>query len=122
MSESGDSYVCSLTDLDTKYAGCSVRFEARISQSAGQVSSVWVSSGDVVFPRVKLEAPSASLANVNEALEVSYGPMNRPPLRKPAAGIGLFAVAFQLYDHLTLGVSRRTGTVIVYTIPFGLSA
>lgn len=77
MSESGDSYVCSLTDLDTKYAGCSVRFEARISQSAGQVSSVWVSSGDVVFPRVKLEAPSASLANVNEALEVSYGPMNR---------------------------------------------
>ncbi len=77
MSESGGSYVCSLTDLDTKYAGCSVRFEARISQSAGQVSSVWVSSGDVVFPRVKLEAPSASLANVNEALEVSYGPMNR---------------------------------------------
>lgn len=77
MSESGDSYVCSLTDLDTKYAGCSVRFEARISQSAGQVSSVWVSGGDVVFPRVKLEAPSASLANVNEALAVSYGPMNR---------------------------------------------
>lgn len=77
MSESGDSYVCNLTDLDTKYAGCSVRFEARISQSAGQVSSAWVSSGDVVFPRVKLEAPSASLANVNEALEVSYGPMNR---------------------------------------------
>lgn len=77
MSESGGSYVCSLTDLDTKYAGCSVRFEARISQSAGQVSSVWVSSGDVVFPRVKLEAPSASLANVNEALTVSYGPMNR---------------------------------------------
>ncbi len=77
MSESGGSYVCSLTDLDTKYAGCSVRFEARISQSAGQVSSAWVSSGDVVFPRVKLEAPSASLANVNEALEVSYGPMNR---------------------------------------------
>lgn len=31
----------------------------------------------MVFPRVKLEAPSASLANVNEALEVSYGPMNR---------------------------------------------
>ena len=77
MSESGGSYVCSLTDLDTKYAGCSVRFEARISQSAGQVSSAWVSSGDVVFPRVKLEAPSASLANVNEALTVSYGPMNR---------------------------------------------
>lgn len=77
MSESGGSYVCSLTDLDTKYAGCSVRFEARISQSAGQVSSAWVSSGDVVFPRVKLEAPSASLANVNEALAVSYGPMNR---------------------------------------------
>lgn len=77
MSESGGSYVCSLTDLDTKYAGCSVRFEARISQSAGQVSSAWVSSGDVVFPRVKLEAPSASLANVNEALVVSYGPMNR---------------------------------------------
>lgn len=77
MSESGGSYVCSLTNLDTKYAGCFVRFEARISQSAGQVSSVWVSSGDVVFPRVKLEAPSASLANVNEALAVSYGPMNR---------------------------------------------
>lgn len=77
MSESGGSYVCSLTDLDTKYAGCSVRFEARISQSAGQVSSAWVSSGDVVFPRVKLEAPSASLANVNETLAVSYGPMNR---------------------------------------------
>lgn len=77
MSGSGGSYVCSLTDLDTKYAGCSVRFEARISQSAGQVSSVWVSSGDVVFPRVKLEAPSASLANVNETLAVSYGPMNR---------------------------------------------
>ncbi len=77
MSESGGSYVCSLTDLDTKYAGCSVRFEARISQSAGQVSSAWVSSGDVVFPRVKLEAPSASLANVNETLTVSYGPMNR---------------------------------------------
>lgn len=77
MSESGGSYVCSLTDLDTKYAGCSVRFEARISQSAGQVSSVWVSSGNVVFPRVKLEAPSASLANVNETLAVSYGPMNR---------------------------------------------
>ncbi len=77
MSESGGSYVCSLTDLDTKYAGCSVRFEARVSQSAGQVSSVWVSSGDVVFPRVKLEAPSASLANVNETLAVSYGPMNR---------------------------------------------
>ncbi|WP_418371162.1 prepilin-type N-terminal cleavage/methylation domain-containing protein [Agathobaculum sp.] len=77
MSESGGSYVCSLTDLDTKYAGCSVRFEARISQSAGQVSSAWVSSGDVVFPRVKLEAPSASLANVKETLAVSYGPMNR---------------------------------------------
>lgn len=77
MSESGGSYICSLTDLDTKYAGCSVQFEARISQSAGQVSSAWVSSGDVVFPRVKLEAPSASLANVNETLTVSYGPMNR---------------------------------------------
>ena len=77
MSESGGSYICSLTDLDTKYAGCSVQFEARISQSAGQVSSAWVSSGDVVFPRVKLEAPSASLANVNETLAVSYGPMNR---------------------------------------------
>ena len=77
MSESGGSYVCSLTDLDTKYAGCFVRFEVRISQSAGQVSSAWVSSGDVVFPRVKLEAPSASLANVNETLAVSYGPMNR---------------------------------------------
>ena len=31
----------------------------------------------MVFPRVKLEAPSASLANVNETLAVSYGPMNR---------------------------------------------
>ncbi|MFR5639761.1 MAG: hypothetical protein ACLUDF_01350 [Butyricicoccus sp.] len=26
----------------------------------------------------------------------------------------MFAVAFQLYDHLTLGVFRRIGTVIVH--------
>lgn len=77
MSESSGSYVYNLTDLDTKYAGCRVQFEARISQSAGQVSSAWVQDKTVTFPRVKLETPSASLANVNETLTVNYGPMNR---------------------------------------------
>ena len=39
MRESGGSYVCALSGLDAKYAGRSIRFETRISQSAGQVSS-----------------------------------------------------------------------------------
>ena len=35
MRESGGSYVCALSGLDTQYAGRSIRFETRISQSAG---------------------------------------------------------------------------------------
>ncbi len=73
MSESSGSYVYNLTDLDTRYAGCTVQFEARISQSAGQVSSAWVKGATVTFPRVKLETPSASLANVNETIDVKWG-------------------------------------------------
>ena len=76
MSASGGSYVYNLTDLDTKYAGCTVQFEARISQSAGQVSSAWVKSSSVTFPRVTLETPSASLANVTEKIDVNYGQAN----------------------------------------------
>lgn len=76
MRESGGSYVCALSGLDTKYAGRSIRFETRISQSAGQVSSAWVEGDTVTLPRVRLDTPAASLANVNETVRVTYGQAN----------------------------------------------
>lgn len=76
MRESGESYVCALSGLDTKYAGRSIRFETRISQSAGQVSSAWVEGDTVTLPRVRLDTPAASLANVNETVRVTYGQAN----------------------------------------------
>lgn len=76
MRESGGSYVCTLSGLDTKYAGRSIRFETRISQSAGQVSSAWVAGETVTLPRVRLDTPAASLANVNETVRVTYGQAN----------------------------------------------
>lgn len=76
MRESGGSYVCTLSGLDTKYAGRSIRFETRISQSAGQVSSAWVEGETVTLPRVRLDTPAASLANVNETVRVTYGQAN----------------------------------------------
>ena len=76
MRESGDSYVCALSGLDAKYAGRSIRFETRISQSAGQVSSAWVEGDTVTLPRVRLDTPAASLANVNETVRVTYGQAN----------------------------------------------
>lgn len=76
MRESGDSYVCALSGLDAKYAGRSIRFETRISQSAGQVSSAWVEGETVTLPRVRLDTPAASLANVNETVRVTYGQAN----------------------------------------------
>lgn len=76
MRESGGSYVCTLSGLDTKYAGRSIRFETRISQSAGQVSSAWVEGDTVTLPRVRLDTPAASLANVNETVRVTYGQAN----------------------------------------------
>lgn len=76
MRESGGSYVCALSGLDAKYAGRSIRFETRISQSAGQVSSAWVEGDTVILPRVRLDTPAASLANVNETVRVTYGQAN----------------------------------------------
>ena len=76
MRESGDSYVCALSGLDAKYAGRSIRFETRISRSAGQVSSAWVEGDTVTLPRVRLDTPAASLANVNETVRVTYGQAN----------------------------------------------
>lgn len=76
MRESGGSYVCALSGLDTKYAGRSIRFETRISQSAGQVSSAWVEGDTVTLPRVRLDTPAASLANVNETVRGTYGQAN----------------------------------------------
>ena len=76
MRESGGSYVCALSGLDAKYAGRSIRFETRISQSAGQVSSAWVAGDTVTLPRVRLDTPAASLANVNETVRVTYGQAN----------------------------------------------
>ena len=76
MRESGGSYVCALSGLDTKYAGRSIRFETRISQSAGQVSSAWVEGETVTLPRVRLDTPAASLANVNETVRITYGQAN----------------------------------------------
>lgn len=76
MRESGDSYVCALSGLDAKYAGRSIRFETRISQSAGQVSSAWVEGDTVTLPCVRLDTPAASLANVNETVRVTYGQAN----------------------------------------------
>ena len=76
MRESGGSYVCALSGLDAKYAGRSIHFETRISQSAGQVSSAWVAGETVTLPRVRLDTPAASLANVNETVRVTYGQAN----------------------------------------------
>ena len=76
MRESGGSYVCALSGLDAKYAGRSIRFETRISQSAGQVSSAWVEGDTVTLPRVRLDTPATSLANVNETVRVTYGQAN----------------------------------------------
>ena len=76
MRESGSSYVCALSGLDAKYAGRSIRFETRISRSAGQVSSAWVEGDTVTLPRVRLDTPAASLANVNETVRVTYGQAN----------------------------------------------
>ena len=76
MRESGGSYVCALAGLDAKYAGRSIRFETRISRSAGQVSSAWVEGETVTLPRVRLDTPTASLANVNETVRVTYGQAN----------------------------------------------
>ena len=76
MRESGGSYVCALSGLDAKYAGRSIRFETRISQSAGQVSSAWVEGETVTLPRVRLDTPAASLTNVNETVRVTYGQAN----------------------------------------------
>lgn len=72
MAESGSSYICDLTELSTKYAGCKVTFEARISQSAGQVSSAWVSSGQTTLPRVKLDMPMASLNSIMQTVEINH--------------------------------------------------
>ena len=72
MAESGSSYICDLTELSTKYAGCKVTFEARISQSAGQVSSAWVSSGQTTLPRVKLDMPMASLNSIMQTIEINH--------------------------------------------------
>lgn len=73
MAENGKSYICNLTDLSTKYAGCKVTFEARISQSAGQVSSAWVKSGQTTFPKVRLPQPSVTTASYTRPLTVMYG-------------------------------------------------
>lgn len=73
MAESGSSYICNLTGLSTKYAGCEVTFEARISQSAGQVSSAWVSSGQTTLPKVRLPQPTVTTASYTQPLTVMYG-------------------------------------------------
>lgn len=72
MAESDSSYICDLTELSTKYAGCKVTFEARISQSAGQVSSAWVSSEQTTLPRVKLDMPMASLNSIMQTIEINH--------------------------------------------------
>ena len=73
MAESDSSYICDLTELSTKYAGCKVTFEARISQSAGQVSSAWVSSGQTTLPKVRLPQPTVTTASYTQPLTVMYG-------------------------------------------------
>lgn len=67
------SYVCALSGLDAKYAGRSIRFETRISSRLDQISSAWVEGDTVTLPRVRLDTPAASLANVNETVRVTYG-------------------------------------------------
>ena len=77
MRESGGSYVCSAVRSGHEIRGpFSIRFETRISQSAGQVSSAWVEGDTVTLPRVRLDTPAASLANVNETVRVTYGQAN----------------------------------------------
>ena len=73
MAESDSSYICDLTELSTKYAGCKVTFEARISQSAGQVSSAWVSSRQTTLPKVRLPQPTVTTASYTQPLTVMYG-------------------------------------------------
>ena len=73
MAESGSNYICDLTELSNKYAGCKVTFEARISQSAGQVSSAWVSSRPTTLPKVRLPQPTVTTASYTQPLTVMYG-------------------------------------------------
>ncbi len=71
MSASGGDYILNLTDLDTKYAGCAVRFYARISNTSGQVSSDWVASGLERLPRVKLAQPSSTVEHTDLPMTVN---------------------------------------------------
>ena len=54
---SGGSYVLWLNDLSVRYAGKYIRFQARISSSAGQVSSPWVTSDVYRLPAMRLDTP-----------------------------------------------------------------
>ncbi len=71
---SGGSYVLWLNDLSVRYAGKYIRFQARISSSAGQVSSPWVTSDVYRLPAMRLDTPGPITGSQKVDTKVSVRP------------------------------------------------
>ena len=76
MSANGEKYTLALNNLYTGYAGKWIKFQTRISSAAGQVSSVWVTSGGFRLPKVRLDEPDTGMdyRNVNVTAYVTATP------------------------------------------------
>ena len=72
--DSDGSYVLWLNDLSVRYAGKYIRFQARISSSAGQVSSPWVTSEVFRLPAMRLDTPGPITGSQPVETKVSVRP------------------------------------------------
>ena len=74
MSANSGSYVLWLNDLSVRYAGKYIRFQARISSSAGQVSSPWVTSDVYRLPAMRLDTPGPITGSQQVETKVTVRP------------------------------------------------
>lgn len=72
--DSDGSYVLWLNDLSVRYAGKYIQFQARISSSAGQVSSPWVTSDICRLPAMRLDTPGPITGSQPVETKVSVRP------------------------------------------------
>jgi len=72
--DSGNNYVLWLNDLSVRYAGKYIRFQARISSTAGQVSSAWVDSEVYRLPAMRLDTPGPVTSSKSVNTKVSVRP------------------------------------------------
>lgn len=72
--DSDGSYVLWLNDLSVRYAGKYIRFQARISSTAGQVSSPWVTSEVFRLPAMRLDTPGPITGSQPVETKVSVRP------------------------------------------------